>query len=78
MVIVFTTESGLAVVYPTPEFAERLDVVAKGAVPNGAQWAIVEKKNLPYGKPRSSWLWSDVINPAPPILSAKEADHEQA
>lgn len=61
-VIVYPTETGVAVVYPAPGFLA--ETVAAKDVPEGAPFLIVDSASLPSRAARETWQWTDFTGQA--------------
>lgn len=59
-VIIFPNDSGgVSVVYPAPEYADQIEIIARKDVPEGKQWRIVDDSELPSRDTRDRWRWTD-------------------
>lgn len=59
-VIIFPNDNGgVAVIVPSPEFADQIEAVANKDVPPGKTWRLVEDTDLPSRDSRDRWLWTD-------------------
>ena len=61
-VIVYPTETGVAVVYPAPGLD--VEAVAAKDVPEGLSFVIVDAESLPHRATRDQWQWADFAGKA--------------
>lgn len=60
-VIIFQQdENKVAILYPSPEYANQLEIIAQKDIPSGTPYRIVEDNELPYGIAQSRWRWTEV------------------
>jgi hypothetical protein len=58
-VIIFSNDSGgVSVIYPAPEYADQIEVIAAKDVPQGRPWRIADTSELPPAEARNRWLWT--------------------
>lgn len=58
-VIAYKNDEGIFVVIPTPDFADKLDVVAAKDVPADTPYRIMDRDELPPFSEFARWVWSD-------------------
>jgi len=59
-VIIFQLDDNrVAIMYPTPEYADQLEVLAQKDVPVGRAYRIVDVINLPPYDTQHLWRWTD-------------------
>ena len=68
-VMVYQTDTGVAVVYPSPECELSILQVADKDVPSGRNWRIMDTNELPSRDTRDQWRWTDsgplAVDPPP-------------
>lgn len=58
-VIVFPNKTGVSVMYPMPEFADKIEEVAQKDVPFETTYRIMDVKDLPPRESRDRWFWTE-------------------
>lgn len=78
-VIIFRqADDTVAVMFPTPEFADRMQELGEKDVPTGMPWRIIDDADLPT-EPQSSWVWTESgslgisENPSVPLVQSAQS-----
>lgn len=73
-VIIYETDSGVATIFPAPEFADQVAAVATKDVPAGRAWRIIAADDLP-AEPQERWRWTDEgpLDLADPIAAVPQS-----
>ncbi len=59
-VIIFQQdENKVAILYPSPEYTNQLEIIAQKDIPSNTPYRILEDSELPYDIAQSRWRWTE-------------------
>lgn len=58
-IIAFPYNGSVAIIWPSPDFADQLEAVAQKDVPANTIYRIMDVKDLPSRETRDRWLWTE-------------------
>jgi len=57
--IIYSDKGKVVIVFPTPEFADKLDFVIKNDIPKDLPYRVVSVQDLPPLETQDLWIWTE-------------------
>ena len=57
--IIYSDKAKVVVVFPTPDFANKLDFVIRNDIPKGVPYRVVNVQDLPPLDTQERWVWTE-------------------